>query len=470
MFAGADEEDHMRRATAAIRLHFDRPYDTPYVPYADYGSCWRYDKTAVPECLEDILQWDKASNTDSSRFDGTPPFAHIFMGVPTLFLTERVMLYAIRLATVLWSSTAIALGICLMIRNFRSPRLIGPLLLSLPPYGYFVASTAGTSAFTYSTFFLIAACLTVLSGAEVSQENVCLLDVVLVSVALLLMTRKDSILWLAVVLVPIILFHAKTLVGYVRWRHLLLEFPLIAASWTIFAVNGGSRSISGFSSPSLGYTKGTLRGVLDIVPAFREVFSLEGRLTDSPLIIGSCFLLLAGLVVFENLKGTNAIESLPVVLTLLFAILSIVAIGWLKHPYMQARYLLPIIPFVLLPLGATKPTSTMKARSLSVIIGGAYALLMTLQIFFNTRRNAVGVDGPILFVSADWNPPLVPSFLTTIMLCVATIGFVLSFVVFAISGNVSSGMRPDKIRCTRSELFGDRKKVFVIKRTQDGTQ
>jgi hypothetical protein len=124
-------------------------------------------------------------------------------------------------------------------------------------------------------------------------------------------------------------------------------------------------------------------------------------------------MILAGFVALLGLASTHRRLALSTLLAVVALVVTPVAFGLVRFPYLQGRYLLPIWVGGMIVAGAAARFGDVGAwfdRRASRIVLGGWAVVHLVAGIQNLRRYAVGRSGSWNFVAdAEWSPDTMPN-------------------------------------------------------------
>jgi len=207
----------------------------------------------------------------------------------------------------------------------------------------------------------------------------------------------------------------------------------IALTTAVVSVIWASETVSRFARNWNNGGGTSLReGLQHIRLYINEMFGVFGwkdtSIGDEALLFGAA---LYGFVVLLAVIGMCRRLAMSSLAALLALLLSPVAIGLITFPYVQGRYLFPILAALMLLAGASASFgdtgARFESRATKFVIGG-WAAIQLVAGLQNLRRYAVGLSGPWDFViDAEWQPDTMSNAAAVVALCVA---LVISVTVF----------------------------------------
>lgn len=431
MFASPDEPAHMVRAQGVIRGDFKEPYDTDGVP-TQAVTCMSFKWDITADCMD--LSWsDKTSERDSPT-DTYPPLFHLVAGLPTLVTHELIGAYSMRiwLAVVCCSLFALS-GALLMSRSGDRWALSG-LIMALSPMVIFASSTVNPSGITAALSSLIwssGLCVLLPKGNCPSRlAKTCLI----VGLVLFPLLRRDALAWEVLMLVFLAGLLDKTNISRIyKDRSLIGALVLTSINMMWVWMTWSSTATESFISNAAA-TDGAswASGFGQVYTYILQMIGWFGWL-DSPLISETFVILMVLLGAFLILGAASGPtrESRLVIAMSAGLVLVPTAIGIVRYPYLQGRYLFPLYIGLMLFTGQSISRAELPerlGRRLFSILVGLMAFVQFSAFAQNLRRYAVGRTGSWKFYSkSNWHPPMMTN-LTALILAFAAL--LISIVMF----------------------------------------
>jgi hypothetical protein len=430
MFASPDEPAHMARAQGFSRFDFSPPYETDGLPM-DAPECYRFIANVTANCSD--LTWGVDGTEVETKTRDYPPLFHAIAAVPAFFVSGLGGAYVMRLWMAVVCCGLLAWAGALLIRPERGPWPVAGFALALTPMSLFVSSTVNPSGIT------LAFSLLVVAGAVVrwvyGERSRAAVVAMSVGVPGLLLVRRDSALWVAILAVSLaplasggVDVRARlSVLDPRRWSvrqrmvvaAVLLGAVLAVVMWigpivhrllTTGEVEGNGSRWQGLGSMQvyLDHMIGTF-GWIDTFIG-REMFTLAAGLCTLVVVLG----LVSGagrLVVAEGMSLV-ALFATPVVF------------GMIMFPYFQGRYMLPIWVIVAvmaaLAVGRSELGSTTGSRLVPVVLA-LWGVVHVWSLLQNLRRYAAGFEGTWWFTSdASWEPPMMSNLVAVLLIVVAS--------------------------------------------------
>jgi hypothetical protein len=251
----------------------------------------------------------------------------------------------------------------------------------------------------------------------------------------LALTRRDGLLWLAILAVVLAPVTARPLVASLqrRGRRIVVAIASAIAAFVLIAAVWARPTLSRFTR-NWQNGDGTTwwEAARYIRTYFVQAVGVFGWL-DSP-IGEEAFLVamvLTGFVVLLALVSTHRRLVASTALAVAALIVTPVAFGLVRFPYLQGRYLLPIWVGTLLIAGASASfgdTGVGFNRRASRLVLAAWAAVHLIAGIQNLRRYAVGRSGSWNFLTdADWHPDTMPNWAAAgayvVAVTIAVVGF-----------------------------------------------
>lgn len=420
MFSSPDEVMHMIRAEGAVRgAPGGAPLSTGARGYRSsdiYDSnpdCYKFRSEATADCL--VISGHTGIVLNASSAATYPPTFHLLIGWPSLLTRGLKSLYLMRLANAL----VCALLLTVAVSNVRSLRERGPAMLGLSmavsPMVLFVGGTVNPSGVAAAAGIATWTGALALSQSRTPRPVPLTMTAFGAPLCLLLLVRRDSLLWGgAVVLCAFVLFTRERMRSllHVRatwfWGVACLVTALAHLFlWTGPTSEGFVKGAEGRSS-SIAFGFGWISELL--FQAVGTFGHLDTRL-PSFVYIGWFALALSLMVGALAYAPPRVVASL--VLSLGFLVAITTAINVVRFPYLQGRYLFPLL--VGLPilagygLGQRTIGHRLPTRAVAVWFGIVF-LLHQLAFGQHLRRYVVGSRGPLnFFMDGDWRPPTAPA-------------------------------------------------------------
>jgi Predicted membrane protein (DUF2142) len=442
LFASPDEPTQVARAAAVVRGEFvgttvgsDRNAMTtiriPDVLAAGEPmvGCFQFRDT-VPASCQPAMPSSTAVTSIHTYVGRYPPLYYVIVGIPSLFAVSVRGIYLMRLAAALLDALFVSLALFTVWRWSRNKLLLVAIMAAATPQVWFLGSVVNPSGFEIAA----AICLWT-SGAVLLLEHAHappygLVAVVAVSFCAFVLTRPLSPLWCAITL--LVLGIAG---GWGRVRALLGSRPVqwaIAPSVACAAFAVGwivdVHSLDLEASTAPVPQPETFTHLVPVIFGHtwlwtKEMIGLFGWL-DAPApkvtyVIVGVVVGAAVLTAFARAaRGRReAREAGAVALLILAVVVAPVAIVYREVHRLgivwQGRDILPLavgIPVLAVAvLGAERAGRRWSHRATVGVCAAVCVLLGVagFAAFFEAlRRYAVGLGGPVDFLSGTWHPPL----------------------------------------------------------------
>ncbi len=419
LFAAPDEPAHMIRGASIVRGQLDGERTGPQTFTVDVPSvltpgpvCFAFEPDVPADCQE--LAPDTGLVRAASRSHDNPPLFHLLTGWPTLLTGGELSLYLMRLA----NAIACAGLLTLSVHNIRRLKVPGPvaagLAVALTPMVLFLGGPVNPSGLaTTAALGLWTSALVLIDGAT-GRSAARAVTACAVPFWILMLVRRDSLLW-GTAIVVLLLFVA----GSKRIKELAQLRPVWAwsaaslagaATMYHFSVRGNVTKFLRIADAAGGGSTSEAANALDAY--LDQIIGHMGWLdTRVPNLVYQFWTvaLVAGLV------ATLVLASRRFSATVLLGLATIVgialAVGSIRFPYLQGRYVLPFA--VGLPLVAGYGIAKTKRITFPAWLVGpaivAFTAMHTAAFTQSLRRYTVGHSGDWNFLfSPDWAPPLPP--------------------------------------------------------------
>jgi hypothetical protein len=438
--AAPDEPDHLVKAMGMGRLDIGDDYEHPLpdappmlrrnlsitrvidlpvgiVP-AGY-TCYAFHAERSAACLP----------TENAKGPGTvgvetpvgayPPYAYVGMGVAARAVDSPYQAFlAARLAALATALAAVLAGAWFLVRELGRPALLGAFL-AITPMAVFAASSVTTSGLEIAAGFATGAIVVVcLRRPEVLLENRTLFGLAGVGSALIL-SRQMGIVALAVLLGILAAGCPRQAWQLVREHRLpfLASMTLLAGSglavvlwerafdhptdtgrpWNIHAVDDFFMRAQGLVDSAIG-----VFGWLDTAMPGWAYWSWTAAVAT-----------LCCLALQFGDGRERVILAVGLAATVVVNLGSYAAVFYPVGAGSQGRHLLPLLVFCPVFAGVVV-VERLRALDLGTlvrwlfgVVGVLAGAVQILGIFYNARRYATGVDGPLLFFRhAEWSPGL----------------------------------------------------------------
>ncbi len=450
MFASPDENLHMVRAQSIARGDFSNPFTTDGLP-VDSIECFKFLPETTPVCQD--LTWGDDGTPRTVPTDGYPPLFHGIAALPAVFTSGLAGAYVMRLWLAMVVVAIVAWAGVFVTRPGSGPWPLVGFAVALTPMAVFTMATVNPSGMALSSAMLFVAA--VLSLRAPVERGWPVAAAIAAGAGGLALSRRDGLLWLAILaLVLLPLVHGAAVRDWIaatpRRTRLWIGAPiglvvvaaLASAPPTISRFFGNWRDGQGTDMWEAG------RYVRTYIYQAVGVFGwLDSPIGEETFLVA---MIVAGSVVVLGLAGSQRRLVVSTALAVAALVVTPMAFGVVRFPYLQGRYLLPIWVGVLLVAGASAATAgagdglTRRASRLLLSVWLGVHVIGAMQ---NLRRYAVGRSGSWNFVSnAQWHPDTM-----------SNLAAVLCFVVaFTIAGAAFAALlRAGQRDLADSDLFGE---------------
>jgi len=427
-FSAGDENDHAVKAYAVAHgqggridpATGQRLYTVPTILSGDL-VCFAVRPNQPASCLEG---GDGGGMHETpSRAASYPPFYYLLISWPTLVTSGHTMVFLMRATSAAWVALLLALGIHNAAKSSRRGPWLPALLVVLAPNLLFFGAAILPSGMAIAAGFAVWT-----GGLRLLRDDVRpgpALALVGVPLCLLILIRRDSVLWAALIVVFLLALADKgRLATLVRSRMTWLWTAVTGACAVLqLALSGaetgrsvatGGAGIGGSALAALGALPYYLHQMVGGILGWLDTILPEGVYLVFFLLLG--FVLLIGLC-FGARRFAIVLAAL-IATTLLVP----VAIGAGTFPYFQGRYILPFAVGV--PLVAARGLTESRIASvwparftwiLVPIIGVAQVAAFAQTM----RRFTAGASGDWWFVTTpSWQPGIAGP---TVMVAVYTV-------------------------------------------------
>jgi hypothetical protein len=428
MFASPDEPSHIVRAQGLIRGDITSPFVTDGLP-VDQINCMKFQMAVPADCMN--LTWGPRGLVQESTTNNYPPLFHAVAGVPSLFSRGLFGAYVMRIWLVVICSSLFALAGALLWRRERHYWTLGGLVTALTPMVIFVSSTVNPSGVTTALAALIWASGISITRPTVGTRGITSRLTFMISSVLFPLLRRDAFVWEVLILLIIVSTMSGSRMNELKKDRLVVG-SLLATScvmlWSWFSWSGDATE--SFIANSVGQNEGSVgAGLGSLYIKILEMIGwfgwLDSPMTDASFIVLLCLLSL--LLVVGVIAGEQ-VHARTIGITSAVLLLSPVAIGAIRYPYVQGRYLLPLWVGCMLLAGQALAASRLPEMFLKRLFNlsiGAMAVVQFFAFAQNLRRYSVGRTGTWkYFERSDWHPPMMSNL---IALELAILAIVISF-------------------------------------------
>jgi hypothetical protein len=361
-----------------------------------------------------------------------PPLYYLIVGLPSLAVTTARGIYLMRLVSALLNAVLVSLALSAVVRWSAKPLLLVGVMAAATPLVWFLGGVVNPSGFEIAA----ALCLWT-SGAILVLEHAAapppgLVALVAGAFAVLVLARPLSPLWCAITVV--------VLAGAAGWRRVRALLANRSVCWTIppLAACSALGVLWILREHSLDLTPSTAKvprpeTFSHLVPVIfahtsfwlEQMVGVFGWLdTYSPVLTYALWGIVVGVLVLfvwaRALRGLREARAALVVAVLVLAavLLPVVIVYSQVHRLgivWQGRDIMPLavgVPILAAAVGGDERVLRRSdGRVLAWVGTGTCAVLGVAAVaaFFEAlRRYAVGVDGPVDFLSsgASWHPPV----------------------------------------------------------------
>lgn len=437
MFGVPDEIAHMIRSAGAVRGDLDgrplgdgttrRTYLAPatmlpggeIVPTSATGTiypedllhpCYAFRSTQGAECLS--ITSDEGDVRLYSSATGYPPLYYFVVGWPTRILGGLPALYAMRAVSAAIFAGLLTVAVTSISRGRRWAAQHVGFGLALTPMVWFMGASVNPTSMAVAAG-VAAWCggLRLVSAGDEERLGRLAWRFGL-PLCLLLLTRRDSLLWgglvvvfLASMIEPV---HVRRLV---RSPHVLgwAAASSLCAAYSARVTLGTASDLAGAEVAS-----GSARGAFGSMSFYLEqMIGVFGWLdTRLPAFAYQASLITIGGIVLGAISLANRRRALVVVGLLVSLIAAIVAVGAGRWPYFQGRYALPFavgIPIVAGFALAVDRGHVRAPRRPVILAVGLAAAVHTLAFYQQLRRYSIsGRTTWWLLDAPTWRPPTAP--------------------------------------------------------------
>jgi hypothetical protein len=354
MFSGTDEGAHIVRAYAVVHGEHTtidpdtgRPvYQVPAViVHGGMGDdpCFAFRPDQPADCMD--LHSDGPRHGVESSATGYPPFFYALVGWPTLLNSGLTSLYLMRLC----GAVIVALLLALAIENVARMRTRAPLVLgvavAITPAVLYFGATVSPSGITVAAAFAVWTGGIRLVRSEPLDRIGWMAAGVGLPLCVLVLLRRDSVFWAALVVAGIIALtpRARRLV-LIRSRAVWAWAAATVGCAVLQLVVSGAETGASVTS-EVGGTGGDFWKAMGDAEWLAQ--QIQGGVLGSldvhlPFPVLYIFVVSTGFLVI----GAIGFASRRVSLTLLTMSLAVafipLAIGTIRFPYLQGRYMLPL--------------------------------------------------------------------------------------------------------------------------------
>lgn len=418
MFGVPDEISHMIRAAGAARGDVsgmtDERGDVRYrapeilVPKAIDGStrqpCYAFDRQLSPACMV-LAPGDRDTRIVSSA-SAYPPLYYLLVGWPSGLFGGLRGLYGMRAASALCFAALLALATVSLRRAAATRAAYAGLALALTPMVWFLGGSVNPSAIAAAAGVATwcGGYVLVTGRGAVDRTSAMAFGLPL---CVLLLLRRDSILWGGIVVVALALLLRRDRPRELLRSRAVLGWALASFVCAFFAARVGASEGPGVLSATGG--SGSASAAFGrILVYLDEMIGVLGWL-DTPLPRAAYMLwyLALGALVLRAVGEASRRTVASLAFVALAVGGAIVAIGSQVFPYFQGRYGLPAAVGV--PLLAGLALGRSMSRRATVVVIVAAMLVEVVAFYHQVRRYAFpGSERVWIFARTVWTPPTGP--------------------------------------------------------------
>lgn len=432
LFAAPDEPVQMIKAVAVAhgQLLGTQPYGSgsaytvvsvPEV-YAEAGtipSCFAFKNLHSADCARPLTgsSADVSVRIYTGRY---PPLYYAIVGLPSLLMSSASGVYAMRLVSAALNAVFLALAVTAVVAWSRSRLLLAGLAVAVTPAALFFGGVINPSGFEVCAAICLWCSALVLALERSADPPRGLVALVAVSAAAMALVRGLSPLWVALIGASVLVLAGwRASVELARRRSVQIAAAvvvlagLVAVAWILHAHT--LDVLPSVDKAPAGDGTGQLL-LITFEHSSRFLSEMIGQFgwldTPAPAATYLAWYAVAGLVVLAAFATARLRQAAGLALVTAVAILVPVAISASqahREGYVwQGKDSLPFavgVPLVAAELlGLSKVFEERRARltgTVAFVLAGAsvFAFAGTM------RRYAVGLQGPVDFLSARWHPP-----------------------------------------------------------------
>jgi hypothetical protein len=452
MLASPDETVHIARAQSIASGDFTSPYTTDGLPI-DSIECFRF-QPEVPAACQD-LSWGADGTQLFGPTEGYPPLYHSIAAIPAVLFSGLTGAYVMRLWMAAVVMAVVAWAGVLVTRPGLGPWPVTGFAIALTPMAVFSISTVNPSGLAVASAMLFTA--GVVSLGTLPHRGWEVLGAVVAGAAGLALTRRDGLLWLAIlaiVLAPVAWAPLRRAAQRLDRRTIAIgvsSVVVLAVVAAVFSRPTVSRFFRNWQNGEGTYWWEAARYIRTYLFQVVGVFGwLDSPIGEEAFLIA---MILAGFVALVGVTSMHRRLALSTGLAVVALLVTPVAVGLVRFPYLQGRYLLPIWVVALVVAGASAARADVGARfdrrATQIVLCG-WAVVHLVAGVQNLRRYAVGRSGSWNFISdADWHPDTMSNAVAVLAFVAALAVAITAFVVLlrgvgtrqavVTSGDVTSG-------------------------------
>jgi len=438
LMASPDEPSHVVRAAAVARTQWSAapsgaqadpaepgPPATVHLP-SDYlavsrlSACFAHLPYVAASCQQPIPAPDGTTVAVDTFAGQYPPLYYLLVGWPSLFLSAKASVYAMRLVSGVIAAALTVWGLYRLRTTTLPAAWTWAAVAALTPMTLFVGAMVNPQGLEISSAFAFWAACLVLARSSGTPSRGTLVQLAL-SGALLLNTRASGPVWaLTIVVVALVVAPKGRLrllrkLPSVRWTLAIgVVAGLAAATWvaTHGAIATGDRRYPEFTSPFRA-------AWFELAQTAEHLLQMIGNFgwldTPSPILTVMVWIALVGTLLAVSVAAAGGPLRVALLLSALAVVVMPVA---LQVPtaadtglIWQGRYTLPIavgVPMVaaIALTSVAGPFDELARRIVRWMAVPAVAMAHVAAFWWAMRRYAVGVDGRLLTRSPEWSSPL----------------------------------------------------------------
>jgi len=421
LFSAADEGAHMVKAYAVIhsvegRLdpetgisYFQVPAVFAYGGHDD-NPCYAFRPEVPADCM--VVHEGGPTHEVGSSAAGYPPFFYLLVGWPSLFTSGTATLYLMRLCGAVLVALFMAMGVESVVRmRGRAPLLLGVAAAITPAVFYFGAMVNPSGLAIASAFAAWTGGIFIGRSERVEHLGWAAARVGL-PLCVLMLLRRDSLFWGALIIAGLL-----ALTPWARLRELVRS----VAVWVWVAVLGAcavlqlltSEGAGGSFAGSGGAASGSFWGAA--IDANWILHQVQGGIlgwldVNLPFPVMYVFIVSSAFLIVSAIGFASRRVSLTVLAMSLAVVAIPLAIGTIRWPYFQGRYMLPLtvgLP-VVAGLGVAEGLrDRLMPRRLLWLLLPLLALAQVASFAQALRRFVSGASADWwIFSSPRWEPPV----------------------------------------------------------------
>ena len=348
MFGVPDENSHFIAVIGAKNLDFDTRVEVDGF-FTSGNTCFVFKPEIPADCYS--VAWDSSVKSVETTTSGYSPFFYVLASPPLFIFSNTSSFIAVRLWVTFLNFLLISIALNSILNTLRSHRAIVPLSLALLPFPLYLSGSISPSGTAYALALLSAALFyRILFHRRDLKTNLgftfSLLGFILV--------RRDSVLWLSLVLVCLPWFgpfrsrvkrcvyssNAKKLISLIfTGIFIIIAFTANQYAFSI------ARKIQSLKAKDMVY------GIGRVYSNFIQFEGVYGWLTET--IPNEIYMLLSvyifGTIFYCFTFGSSYFRRFIGIL-LSSIIFALVVGNGVRPSYIQGRYLFPIFAFLVVTL------------------------------------------------------------------------------------------------------------------------